>query len=150
MQKILLVVDGTAGAESALSILRSMNKTPGSAVLVRVVPSGGASRGEAADHEAAGIMGRCRRAVESGGTTTTVKTLGRSGDPSREILKIAREERVDLIIMGRGRGNGFRRFFSRDLAKEVETHAAVPVLVGRTSDGKKSISYGWRGTYAAQ
>lgn len=150
MQKILLVVDGTAGAESALSILSSMNRTPGSAVLVRVVPSGGASPEGTADREAAGIMGRCRRAVESGGTMTTVKTLGRGGDPSREILKIAREERVDLIIMGRGRGNGFRRFFSRDLTKEVETHATVPVLVRRTSGGKKSISYGWRGTYAAQ
>jgi nucleotide-binding universal stress UspA family protein len=150
MQKILLVVDGTAGAESALSVLRSMNKVPGSTVLVRVGPPGGVSQGEAPDREVGGFMGRYRRAVENGGTAATVKTLGQSGDPSREILKIAREERVDLIIMGSGRGNWFRRLFARDMTKEVETHAAVPVLVGRTSGGNKSISYGWRGTYAAQ
>lgn len=149
MQKILLVVDGTAGAESALSILRSMNKAPGSAVLVRVDPPGGVSQGEAPDREVGGFMGRYRRAVEGGGTVATVQTLGRSGDPSWEILKIAREEHVDLIIMGRGRGNGLRRLFTRDVTKEVETHAIVPVLVGRTSDGKKSISDGWRGKNAA-
>ena len=149
MQKVLLLVDGTAGTESALSILRSMNKAPGSAVLVRVDPPGGSIKEKAPDREAAGIMGRCWCAVENGGTAATVKTLGQSGDPSQEILKIAREERVDLIIMGRGRENGFRRFFTRDLTKEVQTHATVPVLVGRISDGKKSISVGWRGKNAA-
>ncbi len=148
MKKILLVVDGTADAGSAVPILRSMNTAPGSTVLlVRLAPSRGVFQEE---REAAGFMGRYLRTVENGGTEAAVKTLGRSDDPSREILKIAREERVDLIIMGSGHGNWFRRLFARDMTKEVEMHSAVPVLVGRTSGGKKSISYGWRGTYAAQ
>lgn len=147
MQKILLVAEGTAGVRSAVSLLRSMNTAPGSTVMVRVDLAGGASGKETPVRGSAGTMDRCRRAAGAPGGM--VRTLGRGDDPSREILKIAREEGVDLIIIGRGRSIGFRRFFSRDVTKEVELHATVPVLVGRTGDGKKSILNGWRGKNAA-
>lgn len=130
MQKILMVTEGAAGADSAFCILRTMIKTPDSAVVVRVNSAPGRSGADSAETGDEGIVGRCRSALAQSGSVKE-RALERNGDPSREILRVAREERVDLIIIGRERGRGIRRFFAPDMMKEVERYASVPVLVGR-------------------
>ncbi len=140
MQKVLMVMDSASGAESALAILRTMIKAPESAVLVQVDGSAGAEGAEAPEER---VTQRCR--MECG--AVTVKTLERNADTSRKILEVAREEHVDMIIMGRGR-RGLHPVLTRGMMKEVERHATVPVLVGKASIREKSQITGWRGEHA--
>jgi nucleotide-binding universal stress UspA family protein len=74
----------------------------------------------------------------------------REGIPSEEILKVAQEEKVDLIIMGCNGKTGLQRLVTGCATKEVERSATVPVLVAKTAGCAKSIEYGWREAYAAQ
>jgi nucleotide-binding universal stress UspA family protein len=91
----------------------------------------------------------CRQEIENIGPVT-VKVLVRDGVPSEEILKAAREEAVDLIIMGRSNKSLLQRLVVGCIIKEVERAARVPVLVAKTGGREKSITYGWRGeSYAA-
>lgn len=51
------------------------------------------------------------------------------GNPSDEILRISRETRVDLLVMGSvGRG-GLDRFLLGSVAEKVSQHSEVPVLL---------------------
>jgi nucleotide-binding universal stress UspA family protein len=58
--------------------------------------------------------------------TTCVTALGR---PAREIVKIARQRRADLIVMGSHGLRGVRKLMLGSVTEEVLRTAAVPVLV---------------------
>ncbi len=159
MGKILMAVDGTAGSTSVLSVYRTMAREPESVILVYVQRPGGKSmivgelrepeHKEALDRKAEEILDFCKQEIENSGPVS-VKVLVRDGVPSEEILKAAREEDVDLIVMGRSNKSAFQRLAAGCVTKEVERAAKVPVLVARTSGREKSITYGWRGeSYAA-
>ena len=159
MGKILMAVDGTAGSTSVLSAYRTMARLPESVILVYVQQPGGKSmmvdelrepeHKEASDRKAEEILDFCKQEIENSGPVS-VKALVRDGVPSEEILKAAREEAVDLIIMGRSNKSAFQRLVAGCVTKEVERTARVPVLVAKTGGREKSITYGWRGeSYAA-
>ena len=139
MGKILLAVDGMAGSKAVLSVYKGLGRGPISVVLVHV-----RRPGEAAEP----IMDFCRREIERCGPAV-VKALVREGVPAEEILTTAREEEVDLIVIGRtGKSDRFETIVGR-ITKEVERAATVPVIVAKTGGREKSIMNGWRGTYAA-
>ncbi len=164
MGKILMAVDGTAGSTSVLSVYRTMAREPDSVILVHVQRPGGKSmmagdlrepelkalqHKEALDRKAEEILDFCKQEIENSGPVN-VKALVRDGVPSEEILKAAREEAVDLIILGRSNKSAFQRLAAGCVTKEVERAATVPVLVAKTGGREKSITYGWRGeSYAA-
>ena len=171
MGKILMAVDGTAGSTSVLSIYRTMAREPDSVILVYVQrPEGksmttgdlrepgpkalrnlpqGPENKEVWDRKAEKVLDFCRQEIENIGPVD-VKALVRDGVPSEEILKAARAEAVDLIIMGRSGKSAFQRLIVGCVTKEVERAATVPVLVAKTGGREKSITYGWRGeSYAA-
>jgi len=52
-----------------------------------------------------------------------------NGGPSREILQMAEDRRVDLIVLGRHRKAGPGRFLLGSTAERVIRHARCPVLV---------------------
>jgi nucleotide-binding universal stress UspA family protein len=157
--KILMAVEGTAGSTSVLSVYRTMAREPDSVILVYVQRPGGKSmttgelreseHKDALNRKAEKILDFCKQEIENIGPVN-VKALVRDGVPSEEILKTAREEAVDLIIMGRSNKSAFRRLVAGCVTKEVERAATVPVLVAKTGGREKSITYGWRGeSYAA-
>jgi nucleotide-binding universal stress UspA family protein len=171
MGKILIAVDGTAGLMSVLSVYRTMAREPDSVILVYVQRPEGKSvktgelhetglkaprnstrapeHKEALDRKAEKILDFCKQEIKNIGPVN-VKALVRDGVPSEEILTTAREEAVDLIIMGRSNKSMLQRLVAGCVAKEVERAATVPVLVAKTGGREKSITYGWRGeSYAA-
>ncbi len=170
MKRVLLAVDETGGSESVLSVYKHMVREPESVVLVHVQTLKGTSMTDmpqdaelktlrqsvkgtegyrgALDEKSEKIMSFYKKELEAG-SSVNVKALVRDGIPSEEILKVAREEKVDLIIMGRSGKSVLRRLVSGCTTKEVEQAATVPVLVAKTDGHKKSIEYGWRETYAA-
>ena len=58
----------------------------------------------------------------------------RVGNPVDEILRIAKDERVDLIVMGTHGRTGIRHFIAGSVAERVVRAASVPVLTVRHPD----------------
>lgn len=140
MRKVLLAVDGMASSKAVLSVYKSLGRGPVNVILVTV-----RRPGEAAEH----IMDYCRQELERCGPVT-VKALVREGVPAREILSAAREEVVDLIVIGCNGASGMLSSIAGRVTREVERAATVPVLVAKTGGREKSITSGWRGeSYAA-
>jgi nucleotide-binding universal stress UspA family protein len=50
------------------------------------------------------------------------------GKPAEEILRVAREEKVDLIVMGTHGRTGLRHLLLGSVAEEVTRHAPCPVF----------------------
>jgi nucleotide-binding universal stress UspA family protein len=53
------------------------------------------------------------------------------GKPAEEILRVAQEERVDLIVMGTHGRTGLRHLLLGSVAEEVTRHAPCPVFTVR-------------------
>jgi nucleotide-binding universal stress UspA family protein len=75
------------------------------------------------------ILARHRKKLRQHGFRSVV-ALGRTGHVAEEILKAAREERAELIIIGNTRTR-LGKLMMGDVAKEVANHAEVPVLLAK-------------------
>jgi nucleotide-binding universal stress UspA family protein len=62
---------------------------------------------------------------------TSVQVTVAVGKPSEEILRVAREERVDLIVMGTHGRTGVRHLLLGSIAESVTRHAPCPVFTVR-------------------
>ncbi len=171
MRKVLMAVDETAGSKSVLFVYKTMVREPESVILVHVQRLEGKSmmidmlseselktlkesiqgteHKEELDRKSEKIMSFYKKELGNG-SSVKVKALIKEGIPSVEILKVAREEKVDLIIMGCNGKTWPQRLVTGCVTKEVERAATVPVLVAKTAGREKSIEHGWREAYAAQ
>lgn len=161
MKKVLIAVDESEGSKSVLSVFQNMVRPPESVILVHVQQLEGKSLmidmlGEAEmttlreslkgsehkialDRQSEKILNFYKKELENGGLVS-VKTIVRDGVPSDEILKVAQEESVDLIITGHNGKTVMQRLFSGSVSKEMEKNAPVPVLVAKNSSEEK---YAW-------
>jgi nucleotide-binding universal stress UspA family protein len=152
MEKILVAVDNTKDSKYVLSVFNNLVMPPEEVILLHVERLEGRSLmidmlGEAElstlredlkdtehkkelDRKAEKVLGYCRRKLEDSGLTS-VKTLIRDGIPAEEILKVAKKENVELIILGCSEGKGLNRFIAGSVARDVEKKAKVPVLVAK-------------------
>ena len=73
-----------------------------------------------------------------------MKKVIRDGPPAEEILKVAREEGVDLIITGSGCKSFFTRLLKGSVSREIRKNGLVPFLVAR--DGTCEEQSTGRGT----
>ena len=143
MNKVLVAVDGSTDAGSILSVYRSLIRRPEEVVLIRVYRSARRSPATAPGREQGLRPDRTTLFPEqalAGNGRVAVKTVIRCGDPSEEILNIAREEQVDLIIMGDERRSLFRKLGRKCVLEAVERSTTVPVLVAKRSRRKKSYT----------
>jgi len=69
--------------------------------------------------------------------------LIRDGITADEILKVAENEKVDLIITGANENRGMLRLIAGCVPSEVERKSKVPVLVGK-EEGTAEV-YGLQG-----
>jgi nucleotide-binding universal stress UspA family protein len=162
MKKVLIAVDETEGSKSVLSVFKNMVRPPESVVLVHVQQLEGKSmmidmlsdselntlreaiRGteykETLDRRSEKILNFYRKELENGGLVG-VKAVVRDGIASEEILKVAQEEGVDLIITGYNGKSVMQRLISGSISKDMEKNAPVPVLVAKNmTDAEK---YAW-------
>jgi len=58
-----------------------------------------------------------------------IKTLSMSGDPANATLKIAQEERADLIVVGRRGLGGLSRLLLGSVSEKIVAHAHCAVAV---------------------
>lgn len=169
MKKVLIAVDDIRSSKSVLSTYYNSVQRPETIVLLHVERLQGKSMmidmlGEAEiktlresiqdtehkielDRKAKKILDYYREALEEGGTAT-VKTVIRDGMPADEIVKVAAEEGVDLIILGYNGKKGFNRLISGSVVKDVMKKTGIPVLMA-TRTTMCEEPYSWRDAYAA-
>jgi nucleotide-binding universal stress UspA family protein len=93
-----------------------------------LVSSGAAAAFEAREDEETLEVWRAD-AEGRGGGRVRARTL--AGDPAVEIARLARDEDVDVIVVGTHGRTGVRRFLLGSVAERVVRLAPVPVLVLR-------------------
>jgi len=71
-------------------------------------------------------------ANECQGAASGVRTQTSIGVPAEEIVRVADEERADLIVMGTHGWTGFRHMLLGSVAEKVLRTAGCPVLVVRS------------------
>ncbi len=152
MEKILVAIDGTRSSKYVLSVFNNLVRPPEEVILLHVVRLEGSSlmvdmlgeaelstlkeslRGteyrEKLNKKAEKILDYCRRKLEEGGLTS-VRTIAGEGIPAEEILKVAKRENVELIILGCGESKGVNKFICGSVTRDVEKRAKVPVLIAR-------------------
>jgi nucleotide-binding universal stress UspA family protein len=169
MKKILIAVDETEGSKAVLSVFRNMVRPPESVVLIHVQQLEGKSmlidmlgdaemstlreslrgseRKEALDRQSQKILGYYKKELDNGGLVS-VKTVVRDGVPSEEIMKVAQEEGVDLIITGYTGKTTMQRLISGSVSKDIEKNAPVPVLVAKNIT--EAEKYAWSAAAAVK
>lgn len=160
MNKILIAVDETSGSKAVLSVFHNLVRPPEEVLLLHVERLQGKSlmidmlsdaelstlkeslKGseykEGLDRKAEQILSYFKKELESSGLIN-VRTIVREGIPADEILKVAEEHNVDLIIVGDNGKKGLLRLITGCVSKEVEKNATVPVLVGKTDASAKAF-----------
>lgn len=170
MKKILIPVDGTKGTKDVLAACGSIVRPAEEVILLHVQQLGGKTLmvdmlGEAEmatlresiqgtafkerlDEASGKILEHYRGRFEGIGAQN-IRTLVREGVPADEILKVAAEEQVDLIVLGSNGNTGLDRLISGSVTKDVERGARVPVLVAK-NDACGEAGLAWREAYAAR
>ncbi len=165
MKKILVAVDGKKDTAGVVPLFQKMVWTPDSVVLVHVQQLEGnammtAMLGDAematlkeslkdTEHkeklnlQSEKVLAHYKKEFENGGLTN-VKTVVREGHPSEEILKVAEEENVDLIIVGCGGKTRLQRLVTGCASRDIERNAKVPVLIAK-GNGCGEHAHSWSG-----
>jgi len=151
LKKILIAVDETKGSEKTFSVGSNLCSCmrPENIVLVYVEKFEGKSlitemlgdaelstlrevlRGseyqETLDKKAQAILEHYKKSLEEKGLTG-IKTVVKTGNPADEILNAAREESVEMIVIG-SRGKRVSHLFMGSVSREVVDRSEVPVLL---------------------
>jgi universal stress protein A len=80
------------------------------------------------------IVSECKKEIQQ------VNTFSRMGVPANEIVRLADEESVDLIIMGTHGWTGFKHLVLGSTAENVVRGAKCPVLTVKSSAGDAEIT----------
>ncbi|UCE72622.1 MAG: universal stress protein [Nitrospiraceae bacterium] len=169
MEKVLIAVDDTKGSKNVLDVFSNLVKPPREVLILHVQKLEGKSLmiDMLSDHELATlkeslegteykekldrqtekILNYYRKEFENTGLVS-VRTLKREGIPSDEILKVAEEESVDLIVVGGNGKRGLNRLITGCVSKYVERNASVPVIVEKPEP--KEAVRGIKGAVAPQ
>lgn len=129
---ILLACDGSEATARAARYVAAMHRPDADVVLLTVMPHeaqpGAAFAGASGEHErrvehATGEAGRILR--EAG---VRARVVVGYGSPLEEILRCAKQERVEAIVVGR-RGAGLTRALLGSVSERVVGQAKQPVVV---------------------
>jgi len=169
MNKVLIAVDNTKASKAVLSTFHNSISQPKEVILLHVErlegrslmidmlgdaemstlkeSMNGTTHKDSLDKKADKILTFYKKELTDDGITK-IKTVIRAGHPAEEILKVAGQEGVELILLGYSGKKGLNRLISGSVANEVEKGTKVPVLVA-----KRPITceepYSWRDAYTA-
>jgi nucleotide-binding universal stress UspA family protein len=145
--RILIATDGSKNSEKAAKFGIELAKLSGGKVIIVYIadigkysaflipPFGGVSP-DAIDNVVASIRETGEKA------TLQVEELARAsgvtnerliveGNPPREILRIAEDEKIDVIVMGSIGKTGLEKFLMGSVAEKVVHNSKLPVLIVR-------------------
>jgi nucleotide-binding universal stress UspA family protein len=168
MKKVLIAVDSPRPSKGLMPLFSDLVSLPESVVLLHVEQLEGNSIMTAMlsdseistlkeslegtehkallDAKAEKILAHYKKELEKGGLVN-IKTVVKEGHPSEEILKVAEEENVDLIVVGCSGKSRLQRLVTGCASKEVEKNAKVPVLITK-GNGCGEHAHIWNGREA--
>jgi nucleotide-binding universal stress UspA family protein len=151
MEKVLIAVDDSQGSRATIRAFRELIRKPRMVVLVNVQRLEGDSllidmlgepelatlreslkdteHRKALDEKAENILAFYAGELRNDGVM--VKTVARDGPPAEEILTVAREEGVDLIITGYSCKKFIDRLIKGSVSREIRKNGVVPFLVAK-------------------
>ncbi|HTK11937.1 MAG TPA: universal stress protein [Ktedonobacteraceae bacterium] len=155
-QRILVPLDGSSCAEQALPLAIRLARASGGALsLLQVVPP-------LADHHQQDQHDRAQQTAFSNADAYLSHILARedlegigivkevrSGNPAQQILLVAKEQEIDLIVICSHGRTGFRRMLAGSVAQKVAYHSPIAVLVLHANHPLASEAHGAQG-YATQ
>ncbi len=170
MNKVLIAVDGMKDSKQILLsmndevtsphliILLHVQQLIGNSMMTAMLSDSeistlkesleGTEHKEALDRKAEKILTHYKKKLEDSGLTN-IKSVIKAGHPADEILKVAEEEKVDLIIVGCSGKSRFQRLATGCASKDVEKNAKVPVLITKNNGcGKHAHMWVGREAYA--
>ena len=151
MKKILIAVDDTKGTKNAFTmcgnvcscirpetiVLVYVEKFEGRSLIDEMLGDAemstlrevleGSEYQEALDKKANTILNYYKKTLEDRGITG-IKMIIKKGHPAEEILRTAKEEKTDMIIIGT-RGHRTSHLFMGSVSGEVANNAEIPVLL---------------------
>jgi nucleotide-binding universal stress UspA family protein len=150
MNKVLIAVDDTKGSKYVLGVFQNLVRPPQEVLLLHVQRLQGRSLmidmlsdcelstlkeslngteyKEKQDRQTEKILNYYKKEFENAGLFS-IRTIKREGIPADEILKVAEEEKVDLIVVGSNGKKGLNRLITGCVSYAVERNATVPVIV---------------------
>ena len=121
-ERILVGTDGSTTAAIAVERAVDLAKAFGSTLTIFSVGSpkraGAAVEAEAKKHEKAGV---------------TILTETLDGDPATALVERSEKGDIDLLVLGNKGMTGATRFFLGSVPNKVSHHAAVALLIVRTT-----------------
>ncbi|MBI5099754.1 MAG: universal stress protein [Nitrospirae bacterium] len=169
MNRVLIAVDDTKSSKAVVLTFQNLVRPPKEVLLLHVERLQGRSlmidmlgeaelstlkeslkgteHKEALDKEAERILSFYKKELENIGSFS-VTTVIRAGRPAEEILKVANEENVDLILLGYSGLKGWNRLLTGSVTKDVQKSAKIPVLLA-SRPRMCEEPYRWKDAYAA-
>lgn len=133
-KKILVTLDGSSLSESVLPHARVMGRQfSAEVILLQVVAGSDATlsnfdKGESCEKAHRYLTNKASALTGDG---VKVRTLVKEGDPVKTILRVAGDEKVDLIAMATHGWSGLDRLFYGSVTDRVLRSATHPMLVIR-------------------
>ena len=122
---VLVPLDGSQLAETALPIARQVVKTNGRITLVTAVEDDSAP--ESALSRAEDYMEHTASDLKLRGYEVEIEII--NGQPAEVIIQLAEKYRVDMVIMSTHGRSGLRRVLFGSITLKVLEESLVPVLV---------------------
>jgi nucleotide-binding universal stress UspA family protein len=168
MNTVLITADNIKASREVLSSMNNVVTTPKNIVLLHVQQLvgnatmtammsdseietlkesiEGSEHKERLDRKAETVLAHYKKELELRGLTN-IKTITKAGHPPDEIIKVAEEEKVDLIIVGCSGKSRLKRFATGCASKDVEKNAKVRVLITK-NNGCGKHAHLWNGKEA--
>ena len=169
MNRVLIAVDDIRISKAVLStfqnlvgphkevLLLHVERLEGSSLMIDMLSEAelstlkeslkGTEHKEALDKKAEMILAFYKKELETIGSFS-ITTVIRSGRPTEEILKVANEWNVDLILLGYSGLKGWKRFLTGSVAMDVQKSVKIPVVVASRPRICEE-PYSWKDAYAA-
>ena len=137
MRRMLIAVDGSEFSLAAVKAAATLASERGikKVTLLNVIPIVPSPVGPVAmavlpdDAESWEIFDEPRQILEAVGVQPLL--LIREGDPAEEIVRVAKEQGFDLIVVGHRGLSGVKAFLLGSVSQRVVSHAPCSVLVVR-------------------
>lgn len=150
MKRLLVPLDGSLASETALGLAVDLARwLPAEILVLRVLEPAGAMPAGAAgmvramrladEDQADEYLERTARLLTQRGVRGSVRC--RRGNPVSQILRTAREEQVDLVVISSHGRSGPGRWLLGSVTENVLRQSPIPVLIarGRTAEFKNGF-----------
>ncbi len=134
MTKILIPIDRSAGSRAALPVANWLAQSMGAETVVLLCVGELPETPELARDEERTLAQLLSTAADALPDVPVERRISKAGDPVRGIVDVAREERVDLIVMATHARSPLSELAKGSVAEDIVRSGVAPVTLVRWSE----------------